>query len=111
MVKQSAFEMKECLLRNDIEGMSKVLKASWLAKKSTSASISNPYIEEVAAMAIENGAKSLKLSGAGGGGFMMLFVDPVQKQPLIKKLKQTSGQVHNFQFTNFGVKAWTVQST
>ncbi|TKB03482.1 dehydrogenase [Alteromonas portus] len=109
-VKQSAFEMKECLLRNDIEGMSRVLEASWLAKKSTSSSISNSYIEEVASMAIENGAKSLKLSGAGGGGFMMLFVDPVDKQPLIKKLKQTSGQVHNFQFTNFGVKAWTVHN-
>lgn len=110
-VKQSAFDMKECLLRNDIEGMSQVLEASWQAKKSTSSSISNSYIEEVATMAFEHGAKSLKLSGAGGGGFMMLFVDPVDKQPLIKKLKQTSGQVHNFQFTNFGVKSWTVRNT
>ena len=107
-VKKSAFDMKECLLRNDIEGMSDVLKSAWLAKKSTSASISNSYIEDVAQLAIEHGAKSLKLSGAGGGGFMMMFVDPIHKRPLIKALKQTSGQVHSFQFTNFGVKAWTV---
>lgn len=107
-VKQSAFDMKECLLRNDIEGMSNVLKSAWLAKKSTSVSISNSHIEEVAELAIAHGAKSLKLSGAGGGGFMMMFVDPTKKQPLIKALKQTDGQVHSFQFTNYGVKAWTV---
>ncbi|NVK54903.1 MAG: dehydrogenase [Alteromonadaceae bacterium] len=107
-VKQSAFDMKECLLRNDIEGMSNVLKSAWQAKKSTSASISNTYIEEVAQLAIDNGAKSLKLSGAGGGGFMMIFVDPINKRPLIKALKQTDGQVHSFQFTNTGVTAWTV---
>lgn len=107
-VKKSAFDMKECLLRNDIEGMSNVLKAAWEAKKSTSVSISNPHIENVAKLAIEHGAKSLKLSGAGGGGFMMMFVDPTQKEPLIKALKKTDGEVHPFQFTNYGVNAWTV---
>ena len=107
-VTESAFEMKEFLLRNDIDGMAKVLKQSWLAKKSTSSSISNPDIEEISDLAISHGAKALKLSGAGGGGFMMLFVDPIKKQPLVKALKNTNGIVHNFQFTNSGVRAWTV---
>ncbi len=108
-VKKSAFEMKECLLRNDIAGMSNVLARSWQAKKSTSSSISNPHIEEVAEMIMANGGRSLKLSGAGGGGFMTLFVDPIQKQPLVKKLKEFGGEVHDFQFTTSGVQAWTAK--
>lgn len=107
LVKQHAFDMKECLLRNDIDGMSNILKQSWEAKKATSTSISNSHIEEVAELALNNGAKSLKLSGAGGGGFMMMFVDPAQKKPLMKLLEKTDGQVHSFQFTNYGVRSWT----
>ncbi len=106
-VKKSAFTMKECLLRNDIDGMADVLNSSWLSKKATSNSISNSHIEEVAQKAIEHGAKALKLSGAGGGGFMMLFVDPIKKKPLIKILEKTGGKVHSFQFTSYGVKSWT----
>lgn len=109
-VKQHAFEMKECLLRNDIEGMSNILKRSWSAKKGTSDSISNSHIEQISTLALENGAKSLKLSGAGGGGFMMLFVEPKQKLKLMKLLNKNAanGQVSQFQLTQIGVQAWTV---
>jgi len=108
LVKQHAFEMKECLLRNDIKGMSDILKASWLAKKGTSSSISNPHVEEVSELALANGAKSLKLSGAGGGGFMMIFAEPTKKLALMNLLETTDGQVHKFQLTQTGVQAWTV---
>lgn len=108
LVKQHAFEMKECLLRNNIAGMSNILKASWEAKKGTSNSISNPHVEEVSELALKNGAKALKLSGAGGGGFMMIFVEPTQKYTLMQLLATTDGQVHKFQLTQTGVQAWTV---
>jgi D-glycero-alpha-D-manno-heptose-7-phosphate kinase len=108
LVKEHAFEMKECLLRNDIDGMSAILKASWEAKKGTSKSISNAHVEQVAKLAIANGAKALKLSGAGGGGFMMIFAEPTQKLPLMQLLESTDGQVHKFQLTQTGVQAWTV---
>jgi D-glycero-alpha-D-manno-heptose-7-phosphate kinase len=108
LVKQHAFEMKQCLLRNDIAGMSDILKSSWEAKKGTSSSISNEHVEEVSLLALQNGAKSLKLSGAGGGGFMMIFAEPVKKLPLMKLLEKTDGQVHKFQLTQYGVQAWTV---
>ncbi|MGJ8693929.1 MAG: GHMP family kinase ATP-binding protein [Thalassotalea sp.] len=107
-VKQHAFAMKECLLRNDIEGMSELLKASWEAKKGTSTSISNPHVEAMSELALANGAKALKLSGAGGGGFMMLFAEPTKKLPLMELLSETDGQVHKFQLTQNGVEAWTV---
>ena len=108
LVKEHAFTMKECLLRNDIIGMSDILKSSWEAKKGTSSSISNSYVEEVSELALANGARALKLSGAGGGGFMMIFVEPTKKLPLMKLLNATEGQIHQFQLTQTGVQAWTV---
>ena len=50
----------------------------------------------------------MKLSGAGGGGFMMIFVKPELKRVVIKKLEQFSGEVVNFEFTNEGVMFWTM---
>jgi D-glycero-alpha-D-manno-heptose-7-phosphate kinase len=107
-VKQHAFSMKECLLRNDINGMAEILKASWEAKKGTSTSISNEHVEAIANLALNNGAKALKLSGAGGGGFMMIFAEPTKKYELMQLLAATDGQVHKFQLTQTGVQAWTV---
>ena len=108
LVKQHAFGMKECLLRNDIKGMSDILKSSWDAKKGTSTSISNPHVEKISELALNNGAKSLKLSGAGGGGFMMIFAEPTKKLALMNILDETNGKVHKFQLTQTGVQAWTV---
>jgi len=88
--------------------MSDILKASWDAKKGTSSSISNPHVERMSALALENGAQALKLSGAGGGGFMMIFAEPTKKLSLMNILNNTDGQVHKFQLTQIGVQAWTV---
>lgn len=108
LVKQHASEMKECLLRSDIAGMSDILKSSWEAKKGTSSSISNAHVESISDLVLEHGAKSLKLSGAGGGGFMMIFAEPTKKKQLMDLLESTDGQVHQFQLTQYGVNAWTV---
>jgi D-glycero-alpha-D-manno-heptose-7-phosphate kinase len=108
LVKEHAFSMKECLLRNDIKGMADILKSSWEAKKGTSTSISNPHVEKISSLALANGAKALKLSGAGGGGFMMIFAEPTKKLPLMQLLDSKGGKVHKFQLTQTGVQAWTV---
>ena len=107
-VKRSAYDLKAALLRGDIEGMALKLKLSWEAKKATSSSISNHHIDAIENAIYEVGATSMKLSGAGGGGFMMIFVKPELKRVVIKKLEQFSGEVVNFEFTNEGVMFWTM---
>jgi D-glycero-alpha-D-manno-heptose-7-phosphate kinase len=107
-VKRSAYDLKAALLRGDIERMALDLKLSWEAKKATSKSISNPHIEAIENAIFDGGATSLKVSGAGGGGFMMIFVKPELKRAVEKKLEQFDGQVVNFEFTNEGVVSWTV---
>ena len=71
-------------------------------------SITNSNIDEIYNLAIEKGAYSGKLSGAGGGGFMYFIVDPVKKVPLVKALNEKTGNVINFHFTKDGTRGWRI---
>lgn len=106
-VKALAFEMKERLLMSDINGMSGLLKQSWEAKKRTSSMVANHFIDEVEEKVFSAGAKSIKISGAGGGGFALIFADPTKKLAIMKALKGMDGSFHDFNFTEQGTQSWT----
>jgi D-glycero-alpha-D-manno-heptose-7-phosphate kinase len=105
-VKEDAIKMKEYLLKGDIKNFAKVLGKSWEAKKRVSSLVSTNEIEEIYNLAIENGAYSGKVSGAGGGGFMFFIVEPTKKYNLINLLNKEGGQVFNFHFTKDGTRGW-----
>jgi len=107
-VKEDAVKMKEYLLKGDIKNFAKILGKSWEAKKRVSNAISNNEIDRVYNLAIENGAYSGKVSGAGGGGFMFFMVEPTRKYYLTNLLNKQGGQVFNFHFTKDGTKGWKV---
>ena len=107
-VKHLAYELKASLLNGDIKRMALDLKLSWEAKKATSSSISNPNIDALENAIYKAGATSMKVSGAGGGGFIIVFVKPELKRTVVKTLEHFSGQIVNFEFTNEGVMSWTI---
>lgn len=107
-VRESAHKMKELLFKADIEGVAGVFRESWIAKKTTSESISNENIEKIEKAMIEGGALGLKVSGAGGGGFIMIMVEPEKKLKLQRILEKFDGEVHKFQFTEEGAYSWTI---
>jgi D-glycero-alpha-D-manno-heptose-7-phosphate kinase len=107
-IKKQAFEMKETLIRGDIPAFAASLGQSWLAKKRTADGISTSVIEQALKAGIDNGAYAGKVSGAGGGGFVMLIADPVRRVPVIRALEKLPGQVIACHFTNEGVQTWTV---
>lgn len=107
-LKKYAYAMKECILKGDFYGFSKCLKNGWEAKKRTASVISNPEIEEMYKFIMENGGKAAKISGAGGGGFMMIICDPAKRFELVEKLKKTKGKVLISSFTENGTQAWTL---
>ncbi len=107
-VKADATLMKEYLLKGDIKNFAKILGKSWEAKKRVSSSISNSEIDRIYTLAMQNGAYSGKVSGAGGGGFMFFMVDPVKKLQLINMLNKQQGEVINFHFIKDGTKGWRV---
>ena len=107
-VKQSAMEMKEALLKAEIKTMAEILGESWRAKRDMAQSISNPLIDEIYDCALGAGALSAKISGAGGGGFMMLFVEPTSKLDVITALSELDGSFYRFHFTKEGAQGWSV---
>lgn len=107
-LKKSAIEMKNAILTGNFKNLASCLKNGWESKKKMSNSISNPLIEERYKFIIENGGKAAKVSGAGGGGFMMILCDPREKYNLVKKLQQLDGEVILPHFTEEGTQAWTI---
>ena len=93
----------ESLLKSkDYDNFGRLLHESWLRKKSLSSKITNSSIDDIYDKAIEKGALGGKLLGAGGGGFLLLYV-PKYKQK--KFLKNFSKFVHiPFDFENTGSK-------
>lgn len=107
-LKQEAIAMKENLLKGDFEGLVHSMEAGWRAKKRMASSISNPIIEDTYEIAKGAGMRAGKISGAGGGGFMMMIVDPVRRMDVIRALSATSGQIHNCHFTEIGTQGWKI---
>lgn len=105
-LKADAFAMKQALLAGDINPIADIMERSWQAKKRTASSITNPRIEEIYTLAQANGAIAGKVSGAGGGGFI-IFIAKAEKRPmLIKTLNDAGALAQAVQFTDKGCEAW-----
>lgn len=73
---------------DDLTRFGKLLDEAWRAKRSLSASVSNPDVEAIYAEATAAGAVGGKLIGAGGGGFMLLFVPPERQGAVKDRLRR-----------------------
>lgn len=107
-VKREALVMKEHLIRGDFSGIVESLRYGWENKKRSAEMISNPRIEEIYEAAARAGARAGKISGAGGGGFMVFFAPPDKRMEVIRSLSRFDGQVGNCHFTRHGSQAWTL---
>lgn len=109
-IKANSFVLKELLLKGNVEAFAKALGDEWENKKKMATSITNKNIENVYHAALEAGAWGGKVSGAGGGGFMIFTVDPVRRLSLIKTLNSFSGNVLNFHFSEAGCQSWRIDT-
>jgi D-glycero-alpha-D-manno-heptose-7-phosphate kinase len=109
-IKQEALRMKEALLRGDFKLLHDVLRSSWEAKKQMASQIVNERLEMLYVKALEAGAYCARISGAGGGGFMIFLADPMRKDRVADALRlcESSGLVYGCHFTADGAKAWRV---
>jgi len=107
-IKNEALTMKECILRGDFDGIVASMRKGWESKKRSAATVSNLHIDEIYNAAINAGALAGKISGAGGGGFMMFFVPPEKRMDAIRALGEFNGQVSNCHFTKHGTQAWKI---
>jgi len=107
-IKNEALTMKECILRGDFDGIVASMRKGWESKKRSATTVSNLHIDEIYNAAINAGALAGKVSGAGGGGFMMFFVPPEKRMDVVRALEGFNGQVSNCHFTKHGTQAWKI---
>ncbi len=107
-MKASAIAMKESLLKGDFARLASTFRAGWHSKIAMAEGITNQHIDQIQKTAIAAGAYAGKVSGAGGGGFMMFLVEPHKKNTLIKGLKAQNCEVESCTFTGDGASAWRV---
>lgn len=108
-IKEEAFSMKEALLTGDIVGMAESMQKGWRAKKSASSKISNRNIDRIYDMVMENGGMAGKISGAGGGGFIMFLVPPSKRMKILRLLeKEKTGRTMPCHFVDEGTQSWRI---
>jgi len=88
MMKEMVDEATEILKFSSFIDFGKLLHESWMLKKSLTSKISTPEIDSLYETARRAGAVGGKLCGAGGGGFMLLFVQPEKQKQVKKALKK-----------------------
>jgi D-glycero-alpha-D-manno-heptose-7-phosphate kinase len=74
-----------------LESFGELLHESWLLKQSLSLAVSSQPIDDLYSAARQAGAIGGKVTGAGGGGFMLLFV-PIEKKEQVRR--RLSGLIH-----------------
>lgn len=110
-IKQSAIDMKLAILKGDVNGFANILRIGWENKKKMATHITNPMIQKAMEIAMSSGAKAGKVSGAGGGGFIMFVVEPTRKKEVEKALQALGGTIMPFQFTEGGAHGWKIYPT
>jgi D-glycero-alpha-D-manno-heptose-7-phosphate kinase len=108
-LKADASAMKEAMLGGDIREVGRVLMRSWEAKKGTASGIATPLVDDLFDLAMAQGAWGGKVSGAGGGGFLMFCTDPENRYRLTSALNEAGGQASAVKFTFDGAEAWSVK--
>ena len=107
-LKADATAMREALLRGQVRDVADILMRSWASKKRTAKGIATEAVDRLFDHGMANGAWGGKVSGAGGGGFLMFCTDPENRYRLVSALNEAGGQATSVSFTFEGAEAWSV---
>jgi D-glycero-alpha-D-manno-heptose-7-phosphate kinase len=107
-LKEQAVMMKEAILKGAIDEIGPVLDFGWKYKKQIASGITNHLIDNIYDTAMEHGATGGKISGAGGGGFMIFYCPANTRFQVIESLLNFGGTSHRYEFTKAGMTAWTI---
>jgi len=107
-LKHQAQLMKEALLKGRLNEIGEVLDFGFQQKRQMAEGISNSLMEEIYEAAKKAGATGGKISGAGGGGFMIFYCPGVTKYNVMDALNKFGGHCKQYQFVDHGLTTWTI---
>jgi D-glycero-alpha-D-manno-heptose-7-phosphate kinase len=107
-LKEQSLMMKEALLKGNIDQIGEILDFGFQHKKQMAKSISNNLIDDIYNAAKQAGASGGKISGAGGGGFMIFYCPLISRYQVMDALSKFGGDFKKYSFTKYGLKTWTI---
>lgn len=104
-VKALGIRMRSALQKGDLREIGTLLHEGWQAKRRISTKISTPQIDELYTLARKYGALGGKITGAGGGGFLLLYCEPDLQSNVREAMRRYDIQEMTFGFDMHGAQA------
>jgi D-glycero-alpha-D-manno-heptose-7-phosphate kinase len=86
-IKADAFAVREALEKGRLRRVGEILHESWQRKKKLAVGVTNERLDHVYQLALEHGAVGGKITGAGGGGFLLLYCEPEHQDAVTRMLE------------------------
>ena len=103
-IKELGLEIRAALERADLDAFGELLHRSWVQKRGLTKGVTNPLIDQCYETARQHGALGGKVTGAGGGGFLMLYCPVEQQEAVTEALSDLGLQRRPFAFDREGVQ-------
>jgi D-glycero-alpha-D-manno-heptose-7-phosphate kinase len=103
-IKRLGYEIKAAITDGDLRRFGELMAQAWENKKRLAKGITNERIDNLYRIAIENGAIGAKLTGAGGGGYLMLFCEKPNQKKVREVLSAQGLKQMDFKFDMHGAK-------
>ena len=107
-MKQLTEVLKRALLTGDLPAFGRALHTAWTEKKHLDAKISSGRIDNLYQLARRHGSLGGKILGAGGGGYLLLYVPFTKKHKVAQVMTEAGAEVVPFSFTEGGLATWSV---
>ncbi len=101
-IKQVACEVHSCLEQGDLDEFARLLDYSWQEKRRLAPGLSTDFIDECYNLALNLGAAGGKITGAGGGGFLLLYCEEQAQEGVTRALEERGLKRMNFHFDQQG---------
>jgi len=101
-IKQVAIDVQTCLERGDLDEFARLLDYSWQEKRRLAPNLSTGFIDECYQLALQQGALAGKITGAGGGGFMLIYCHKHAQEAVTNALEEHGLKRMNFHFDQQG---------
>jgi D-glycero-alpha-D-manno-heptose-7-phosphate kinase len=101
-IKDLALQVQICLEEGDLDTFASLLHQSWVEKRRLAPGLSTALVDKCYDLALQYGAQGGKITGAGGGGFLMLYCPEDAQRQLTHVLEVQGLKRMNFRFDSQG---------